>query len=116
VAGIDHEHESVAATRENADVNGVRVRAALGDLLRDGPVPTAPTVVANLVRPLLAAVADAGFDGPPPHTLVVSGLLHDETDAIAAAFGRFGLRERARRHSGEWAALTLACDEPGTRT
>jgi ribosomal protein L11 methylase PrmA len=63
--------------------------------------------VANLVRPLLAHVARAGFDGEPPRVLVVSGLLHAEADGIAAAFGRFGLRERARRHSGEWAALTL---------
>jgi ribosomal protein L11 methylase PrmA len=63
--------------------------------------------VANLVRPLLAHVAGAGFDGEPPRVLVVSGLLHDETDDIARAFGTLGLRERARRHGGEWAALTL---------
>jgi ribosomal protein L11 methylase PrmA len=95
------------ATRENAAVNGVELRARRADLLRDGPVPTAPTVAANLVRPLLAHVARAGFDGPPPRVLVVSGLLDAEADAIAAAFGRLGLRERARRHSGEWTALTL---------
>jgi ribosomal protein L11 methyltransferase len=107
VAGVDHERESVAATSENAAVNGVAVQARRVDLLRSGPVPSAPTVVANLVRPLLEAVAAAGFDGEPPRTLVVSGLLHDEADGIAEAFGRFGLRERARRFSGEWAALTL---------
>jgi ribosomal protein L11 methylase PrmA len=39
---------------------------------------------------------------------VASGLLHAEADEIAAAFAAHGLRERARRHSGEWAALTLA--------
>jgi ribosomal protein L11 methyltransferase len=110
VAGVDHEHASVAATRENAAVNGVEVRARHADLLRDGPVPVAPTVVANLVRPLLAHVARAGFDGEPPRVLVVSGLLHGEADKIAAAFGGHGLRERERRHSGEWAALTLARD------
>jgi ribosomal protein L11 methyltransferase len=110
VAGVDHEHASVAATRENAAVNGVEVRARHADLLRDGPVPVAPTVVANLVRPLLAHVARAGFDGEPPRVLVVSGLLHGEADEIAAAFGARGLRERGRRHSGEWAALTLARD------
>jgi ribosomal protein L11 methyltransferase len=113
VAGVDHEHESVAATRANAAANAVDVRARHGDLLREGPVPAAPTVVANLVRPLLAHVARVGFDGGPPRVLVVSGLLHDEADAIAAAFGAHGLRERARRHSGEWAALTLARATPG---
>jgi ribosomal protein L11 methyltransferase len=109
VAAVDHEHESVAATRENAAVNGVEVQARHFDLLR-GPVPSAPTVVANLVRPLLAHVAGAGFDGDPPRVLVVSGLLHGESGEIAAAFGAYGLRERKRRHSGEWAALTLARD------
>jgi ribosomal protein L11 methyltransferase len=107
VAAVDHEHESVAATRDNAAVNGVEVQARHHDLLHDGPVPTAPTVAANLVRPLLAHVARAGFDGEPPRVLVVSGLLHAETDEIAAAFAAHGLGERARRHSGEWAALTL---------
>ncbi len=108
VAGVDHERASVAATAENAAVNGVDVRAFGGDLLRDGPVPTAPTVVANLVRPLLAAVAAAGFDGQPPRVIVAGGLLHAEADAIARAFEPHGLRERARRHSGEWTVLTLA--------
>jgi ribosomal protein L11 methyltransferase len=116
VAGVDHERESVAATTDNAAVNGVQVRAFARDLARGGPVPTAPTVVANLVRPLLAAVAAAGFDGEPPRVLVASGLLHAEADAIAAAFAAHGLRERARRHGGEWAALTLVRDEPAPRT
>ena len=107
VAGVDHERESVAATRANAAANGVEVQARHGDLLRDGPVPTAPTIAANLVRPLLAHVARAGFDGEPPRVLVASGLLHGEADEIAAAFAAHGLREHARRHSGEWAALTL---------
>jgi ribosomal protein L11 methyltransferase len=109
VAGVDHERESVAATLANAAVNGVEVDAFSGDLLRDGgPAPTAPTVAANLIRPLLAHVARAGFDGEPPRVLVASGLLHAEADEIARAFEAHGLRERARRHSGEWAALTLA--------
>jgi ribosomal protein L11 methyltransferase len=110
VAGVDHERESVAATLDNAAVNGVEVRAFGADLLRDGLVPTAPTVAANLVRPLLAQVARAGFDGDPPRVLVASGLLHAEADGIARAFEAHGLRERARRHSGEWAALTLVRD------
>ena len=44
----------------------------------------------------------------PPAALVASGLLAGEADAIAAAFARRGLRERARRTEGEWAALLLA--------
>ena len=107
VLGVDHEAESVAATLENASVNAVTVEARRFDLLRDGPVPTAPTVLANLLRPLLVQVARAGFDGEPPRALVASGLLAHEADEVAAAFAVHGLHEAGRRHGGEWAALLL---------
>jgi ribosomal protein L11 methyltransferase len=108
VLGVDHEHESVAATCDNALANGVAVQARHFDLRRDGPVPAAPTVVANLMRPLLLHVAAAGFAGAPPRTLVVGGLLGHEADEVAASFARRGLHERARRRRGDWAALTLS--------
>jgi ribosomal protein L11 methyltransferase len=109
VLGIDHEHEAVAAARENAGVNGVAIDVRHEDLLHGGPVPSAPTVVANLLRPLLEHVTRMGFDGEPPRVLVASGLLRAEAGAIATAFKReHGLRERARAERGEWAALTLA--------
>lgn len=107
VLGVDHEAESVVATGENAAVNGVTVDVRPFDLLRDGPAPTAPTVVANLLRPLLLHVARSGFDGEPPRVLIASGLLAHEVDEIAAAFAVHGLREDARRHGGEWAATRL---------
>jgi ribosomal protein L11 methylase PrmA len=59
------------------------------------------------MRPLLLHVAATGFAGEPPRVLVVSGLLAHEADEVAAAFAPHGLRERERRHGGEWAALTL---------
>ena len=108
VLGVDHERESVAATQDNARANGVEVRAQRFDLLRDGPAPTAPTVAANLLRPLLLAVARAGFAGDPPRTLIASGLLRHEADEVAAAFARHDLRERDRRETAEWATLLLA--------
>lgn len=107
VLGIDHEHESVRATLDNAAVNGVQLAARHGDLLRDGPVPTAPTMTANLLRPLLEHVARTGFDGEPPRTLVASGLLIAEADDVARAFAIHGLREADRRERAEWAALVL---------
>lgn len=108
VSGIDHEHAAIVAARENASTNGVALELADGDLLRDGPAPSAPTVVANLLRPLLEHLAREGFDGEPPRVLVLSGLLRAEADPIAAAFAEHqGLRERARAQRGAWAALTL---------
>jgi ribosomal protein L11 methyltransferase len=109
VLGLDHERESVQATLVNAAANRVAVEARSYDLLRDGPPPGTPVVAANLQRPLLLHVAREGFAGEPPRVLVAGGLLAHEADEVAAAFAeRRGLHERARRHAGEWAALTLA--------
>ncbi len=110
ILGIDHELAAVQAARENALANSVALQIRHGDLLHGGaPVPSAPTVVANLLRPLLAHIAQVGFaGGERPRVLIVSGLLCAEADAIAAAFAREqGLREQARRERGEWAAMTL---------
>jgi ribosomal protein L11 methyltransferase len=108
VAGVDHERESVRATAENAQANGVGVAVDRFDLIRGGPAPTAPLVLANLLRPLLLCVARAGFQGgEPPRLLIASGLLTHEADEVAAAFARHGLVETDRRTSAEWAALVL---------
>jgi ribosomal protein L11 methyltransferase len=95
----------VDATRENAEVNGVPGIAVTRCDLRREAGPWAPTVVANLVRPLLLDVA--GVMTRPPARLIVSGLLREEGDEVAAAFGRHGLRETGRRMGGEWCALRL---------
>ena len=101
VAAVDHDLESVAATEANATANGVTLDVARVDLRR-APGPAAPTVVANLVRPLLLEVARV--NPFRPERLILSGLLHHEADEVRDAFG---LPERARRASGEWTALLL---------
>jgi ribosomal protein L11 methyltransferase len=114
VHGVDHEEASVAATIENARVNGVEVTADRFDLLRQGASGMGalddgrpPLVLANLLRPLLLRVAADGFTGTPPHALIGSGLLVHELDGVAAAFARLGLVEADRRTLGDWGALLL---------
>lgn len=105
VAAYDHEPTAIEAASANAERN--RVEIALGRLdLRDRLPALAPTVVANMTAPILAAVA-ARLTGRAPATLVCSGLLPPELDAAAAAFDRAGLAERDRRREGDWAALLL---------
>lgn len=105
VVAVDFDPLSIEATRANAAVNGVALDVARCDLRRDR-VPVAPTVLANLLRPLLIEYAERLAE--PPATLIASGLLTHEADEIAAAFAPHGLRERARRERGEWAALLLS--------
>ncbi|MBX5442886.1 MAG: 50S ribosomal protein L11 methyltransferase [Solirubrobacteraceae bacterium] len=102
VDGYDHEAESVEATVANARANGVEMGAHRWDLHRD-PVPRAPVVLANLLRPLLLELA-ARLD-EPPRVLIASGLLAHEADEVATAFA--GLREDARLELDGWAAVLL---------
>jgi ribosomal protein L11 methyltransferase len=73
--------------------------------LRRSPGPWAPTVVANLVRPLLLEIA-AGMERAPER-LIASGLETGEVDEVAAAFARHGLAPRARRDGDGWSAILL---------
>lgn len=105
VSAVDHEHESVTAARENALANGVTIEVSRLDLHRDA-VPSAPTITANLLRPLLLELAERLSE--PPALLIASGLLTDQVDEVARAFrDRHDLYERARSRNGEWAALLL---------
>ena len=60
---------------------------------------------ANLVRPLLLDVAR--LLERPPERLIMSGLLREEANEVAAAFEAHGLIEQDRRFGGEWAAVLL---------
>jgi len=105
VSAVDHERESVTAARENALANGVAIEVTRLDLHRD-VLPNAPTITANLLRPLLLELAERLSE--PPLLLIASGLLTDQVDEVARAFhDRHDLRERARSRNGEWAAVLL---------
>jgi ribosomal protein L11 methyltransferase len=107
VVALDHEVESVQATADNAGANGVRIDVQHADLLHDD-LPNAPTIVANLLRPLLLELS-ARLAPPVPRWLLASGLLIDQGEEIAAAFGaRHELHEQRRLIDGDWVALLLA--------
>jgi ribosomal protein L11 methyltransferase len=115
VLGLDHEQESVDAARENAAVNGVDIDIRRFDLRRQelpwmsgaGGSGEQPVVLANLLRPLLLALAET-MPAAPAH-LLAGGLLVHEADEIGLAFAKcLGMRERERRVSGEWAAMWLS--------
>ena len=95
------------AAADNAIVNGVEIEVRRHDLRVD-PVLTAPTVAANLLRPLLLAWKGR-LEGVKqlPERLIASGLLVGETDEVAAAYAEVGLVESERRESGEWAAVGM---------
>jgi ribosomal protein L11 methyltransferase len=103
VLAVDNELAPLEATRANAASNGVTLSAVHRHNLRDTSPPTAQTVVANLTRPVLLRVAELLSD--PPETLILSGLLDEETDEVVAAFAP--LKERRRASSQGWSAVLL---------
>jgi ribosomal protein L11 methyltransferase len=108
VVALDNDPAAVEAARANARANGAAIEVRRHDLRSDPPA-RAPTVAANLLRPLLLAWAERLGEGrEAPHQVVASGLLVHEVDEVAAAFARLGLVERERREAGEWAAVLLA--------
>jgi ribosomal protein L11 methyltransferase len=107
VVALDFDAASLAATAENAAVNGVSIEVFRHDLRVD-PVVSGPTVAANLLRPLLLAWASRLASAADlPERIIASGLLVGETDEVAGAFEALGFRAAARRVSGDWAALLL---------
>jgi ribosomal protein L11 methyltransferase len=108
VAGVDHEEAAVAAALENAAANGAELELRRLNL-RDEDPPPAPTVVANLVFPLLAELAGRMAAGAiePPATMVVSGLLAREADPAAEAFAAAGLSPETVQADGDWIAILL---------
>ncbi len=102
VAAFDSDAAAIEATRANARDNAVALdRTERWDLRRDSP-PPAQTVAANLMRPLLLELAPRL---EAPDALILSGLLDDETDEVAAAFAP--LTERRRLSDKGWTALLL---------
>jgi ribosomal protein L11 methyltransferase len=108
VTAVDFDPVAVDATVENAVVNGVAIEVGRHDLRVD-PVVVAPTVAANLLRPLLLRWAKrlAGDGVALPDRVIASGLLAGEADEVAGAFAAAGLRALDRRVCGDWAALLL---------
>jgi ribosomal protein L11 methyltransferase len=107
VTAVDNDPASLVAVGENAARNGVSLTVSRHDLRADPPL-TAPTVAANLLAPLLATWASRlASSAVLPRRVIASGLLVHEADRVAEQFAGLGLRETARRHGGEWAALLL---------
>jgi len=100
---IDMEQDSVDACRINADINGVTLDAKLDDT---PPQQQFELVVANILaaplvwmaKELAACVSDR---------LILSGLLAEQVDDVAAAYIAEGLAEIRRDTQGEWASVEL---------
>jgi ribosomal protein L11 methyltransferase len=103
VLAVDHEPQSIAATRRNAALNGVGVDALELDLTAVPP-PPAPTLAANVPPPVHDRVAAGLADAVV--RVIASGFVESELAAVVARYEAAGLALRARRGGG-WQAVLL---------
>jgi ribosomal protein L11 methyltransferase len=106
VAGYDHEVAALEAAAANALANGVEIELERINL-REALPPLPPTVVANLTARILCEVAARLGDGPAPERLILSGILREEREEVAAAFAEAGFGLADSRLDGDWVALLL---------
>ena len=104
VEAVDSDRLAVDATNLNARDNGVALDIVRRANLREEAPPPAETIAANLMRPLLLQVAK--LIDHRPGALILSGLLADEADEVAAAFAP--LQEQRRLSDRGWTALLLS--------
>jgi len=100
---IDMEQDSVDACIANADINGVSLEVQLGDT---PPLQQFDLVVANILAAPLVWMAKE-LASCVTGRLILSGLLAEQVDDIAAAYIKQGLSEIRRDRQGEWASVEL---------
>ena len=113
----DIDSQALNVARENAAINGIALGHGAGELLlavADGmasPMLSARSpfdlIIANILAgPLIELAPDFAKALAPGGRIVLAGLLHNQADAVAAAYQDLGLR-LDDRGTGEWPVLVL---------
>ncbi|HTE62920.1 MAG TPA: hypothetical protein VK631_21375 [Solirubrobacteraceae bacterium] len=103
VFAVDHEPQSVAASRRNAERNGTPVEALQLDLAAVAP-PPAPTLAANVPPPIHAPIA--ATLAPAVIHVIASGFVESGRDAVVALYASAGFTPVERLGDG-WQAVLL---------
>lgn len=114
--GVDIDPESFAASRENAEANGVTDRLSLGlgsvDEVRAGKFAfsEARLVLANILAPVLVRLFDGGLadlisaDG----SIILSGILDHQAPSVVEAGEQHGVKLIEQKQIADWVALLMA--------
>ena len=107
ILAVDNDEDAVMAARLNADANKLSdridlVHGSLEDVTADYDL-----VLANILAPIIITMAESGLAERVRHggILVVSGILEEQADSVAAALEATGLQVTERRQQEEWIAL-----------
>ena len=106
---IDTDPIGVAATRENADRNGLgeRLTVSLGTIA-ERPRRCYPLVCANLVAGLLVEYAPSiAACLLPGGVLIAGGVVRERADEVEAALAENGVRAEHSLEEGDWVTMRL---------
>jgi ribosomal protein L11 methyltransferase len=114
VLGLDNDARAVAHARQNARLNRIsRARFIAADLLRWKPSARYEVAMANLFSGLLiAALPTFRHALRAKGYLIASGILHEQTEAVARALRRNAFRVEKQRRRGKWIAFLAARGKP----
>lgn len=109
VAGVDLDPVAVRVARENVRINGVadRVRIEEGTVGVLGITPgSMDCIVVNILADVIIELApELATYLDHAGTLVASGIIEEQADAVVDAFESAGLRVAERRQDKDWVAL-----------
>jgi ribosomal protein L11 methyltransferase len=114
VVAVDLDPKAAAVAADNAERNGVAIETLAGELA-DTPPGRFDLVVANILAGPIVTLAPALVERlrRPGGRLVVSGILAEQADDVAAALAAAGAEELETRHSGDWVAIVAGPAEDG---
>ena len=121
---MDIDEAAIRASRENARSNGIpdesfalgvgsvgEILAGQFDQLSSATrgLRRAPLVLANILAPVLVRLFDGGLaDLLEPHgSLVLSGILKEQSESVLAAARSKGLELAASKQMGDWVTLLV---------
>jgi ribosomal protein L11 methyltransferase len=115
---VDIDPESVKATGENSESNGVLANVEIGQgsvaeiLAGKFSIKQAPVVLANILAPILIRLFDAGMADlvEPGGVIILAGILAEQADSVIESAGCHGVTFVEKRQSGDWVALVCRCE------
>ncbi len=114
ILAVDNDPEAVAVARENLILNGVADRIVLQPGTVADVLSRFDVVLANIqALPLIDMAELLVKRMNPSATLVLSGILREQKEAVQSAFERQGLRLCSVKFAGEWCLLEFEQTQEG---
>lgn len=118
IRALDIDPLAVRITSQNAERNGVSsaIQASAGSLpdVLEACAPSADLLVANILAPVLEAMAAQGLARAvrPGGIVILAGILAEQAEAVLQACLENGLERLEERGAGEWVALVMRSKPP----